>query len=214
MKRGFTLIELLVVIAIIAILAAILFPVFAKARENARKANCLSNVKQLTLAGLSYAQDYDETWCRCSQWLPGGTAVTYWYDLVTPYIKNTKVWVCPSATNYACGYGWNGRLTGYHYNEINLTLAAIPRPAETLFLADSVRHTASETVDSMGRTIYKVAFSTFCSPTGGIAARHMDGANYAFMDGHAKWLKPESTLPYQDQGSMWGYNNGGTNYTQ
>jgi len=74
MKRhGFTLIELLVVIAIIAILAAILFPVFAKAREKARQSSCLSNLKQLGLACLSYAQDYDERWA------------TYYHFAVTGY---------------------------------------------------------------------------------------------------------------------------------
>ncbi|MGQ9733315.1 MAG: prepilin-type N-terminal cleavage/methylation domain-containing protein [Candidatus Zipacnadales bacterium] len=91
MRRGFTLIELLVVIAIIAILAAILFPVFAKAREKARQTSCLSNIKQISLAMLAYAQDYDErfSWCcvptarsvsqnldQCPWWRPGNYAST------------------------------------------------------------------------------------------------------------------------------------------
>ena len=95
-KRGFTLIELLVVIAIIAILAAILFPVFAQAREKARQASCLSNTKQLALAVLQYEQDYDET-------LPMGgwrTGTTYgkWYKDMYAYFKSTGVLVCPSQT--------------------------------------------------------------------------------------------------------------------
>jgi prepilin-type N-terminal cleavage/methylation domain-containing protein len=91
MRKGFTLIELLVVIAIIAILAAILFPVFAKAREKARQASCASNLKQIALAILWYAQDYDER----TQGYQGG--VGSWHLLIEPYVKNTQVFACPSA---------------------------------------------------------------------------------------------------------------------
>src|SRR3989440_9391240 len=83
---GFTLIELLVVIAIIAILAAILFPVFAQAREAARKATCLSNEKQLSLGWLMYAQDYDETFPMSAQLDPRGGQI-FWMSMIDPYVK-------------------------------------------------------------------------------------------------------------------------------
>jgi len=98
-RRGFTLIELLVVIAIIAILAAILFPVFAQAREKARQASCLSNNKQLALAVLMYSQDYDETF-PISRWWPEYDPVAPgkqgWAVAVQPYVKNLGVFKCPS----------------------------------------------------------------------------------------------------------------------
>ncbi|MBI5833839.1 MAG: prepilin-type N-terminal cleavage/methylation domain-containing protein, partial [Armatimonadetes bacterium] len=93
-RRGFTLIELLVVIAIIAILAAILFPVFAKAREKARTSSCASNEKQQMTAFLQYMQDYDEM-----QFAIRNAANQYsvWTDCIQPYLKSTQVFVCPSA---------------------------------------------------------------------------------------------------------------------
>lgn len=99
-RKGFTLIELLVVIAIIAILAAILFPVFAKAREKARQSTCQSNLKQFATAMLMYAQDYDERYCL-PQYLPqqpgGGRPPEYYFGTVLfPYVKNTKIFMCPS----------------------------------------------------------------------------------------------------------------------
>ncbi len=93
-KRGFTLIELLVVIAIIAILAAILFPVFAKAREKARQTSCLSNLRQISLAVESYVVDYDECY-PMSIYLSGTTVWTY-FDPIMPYMKNTQLLQCPS----------------------------------------------------------------------------------------------------------------------
>jgi prepilin-type N-terminal cleavage/methylation domain-containing protein/prepilin-type processing-associated H-X9-DG protein len=122
---GFTLIELLVVIAIIAILAAILFPVFAKAREKGRMASCQSNLKQMGIALLSYAQDFDESLPSCAygngqstpwnEWpnlLPGANG---WEALleepIQPYIKNTQVLICPSQTGGLWG------LSGYGYSE-------------------------------------------------------------------------------------------------
>jgi prepilin-type N-terminal cleavage/methylation domain-containing protein len=117
-NRGFTLIELLVVIAIIAILAAILFPVFARAREAARKATCLSNLKQICLAALMYAQDYDEVLpaASCTGWMSsahpidpanryvqdpmdGLGSADFWQiaDLLRPYIKSLDIFNCPTA---------------------------------------------------------------------------------------------------------------------
>lgn len=96
-RRGFTLIELLVVIAIIAILAAILFPVFARAREQARKTACLSNAKQMGLAHLMYAQDYDEVLCLPSVGACDTPNAYGWADLAFVYIKNEGIFNCPTA---------------------------------------------------------------------------------------------------------------------
>src|SRR5579862_2560238 len=109
-RRGFTLIELLVVIAIIAILAAILFPVFAQAREKARAISCLSNVKQIDLGWQMYMQDYDEEWIFRPGHTPSASGFCDWkyicgynvpsqdwQDLIQPYIKNYAIFDCPSA---------------------------------------------------------------------------------------------------------------------
>jgi prepilin-type N-terminal cleavage/methylation domain-containing protein/prepilin-type processing-associated H-X9-DG protein len=93
-KRGFTLIELLVVIAIIALLAAILFPVFARARENARKSSCSNNLKQIGVGMLQYQQDYDETTVPGIIDVPGG--LVGWIQIIQPYVKSTQSFQCPS----------------------------------------------------------------------------------------------------------------------
>ncbi len=204
MRRGFTLIELLVVIAIIAILAAILFPVFAKAREKARQSACLSNVKQITLAMLMYAQDYDEIVPRCSQWVPGWPGYVYkWPQLIYPYTSNVQIMSCPSSgtANY-------------------VNLGKMKRPDHLIYVADTLRHRSTDTFGPVGGgTFYKPAFNNYCNnvdQTNGIywsgiaAERHNGGCNYGFFDGHAKWLRFEQTLPMQDVGSMYGYTNDGT----
>lgn len=159
-SKAFTLIELLVVIAIIAILAAILFPVFAQAREKARQTSCLSNTKQTSLAVLMYAQDYDEAWPYAQ---PGGWQWTQsWLVSVQPYIKNFQIYSCPSDSNprpdwsgprfsfpgngSVCwdwrGGGWrviglfNARQSWWlNYTE-TMFLAGVGRPSETILLGE------------------------------------------------------------------------------
>jgi prepilin-type N-terminal cleavage/methylation domain-containing protein/prepilin-type processing-associated H-X9-DG protein len=152
-RHGFTLIELLVVIAIIAILAAILFPVFAKAREKARQSSCLSNVKQMILGVMAYAQDYDERYpggLVGSDTTQGPVTRSPWFttakntsDVIFPYVKNTQLFTCPSSPNsastYSCNYGFNSivcpNLTAA--GTAAVSLGEITRPAEVFCVLDA-----------------------------------------------------------------------------
>jgi prepilin-type N-terminal cleavage/methylation domain-containing protein len=152
-QSAFTLIELLVVIAIIAILAAILFPVFAQARERARQAACLSNAKQLATATYMYAQDYDENVLPASIRPPDGGTPTIWSEIVQPYIKNQGVFLCPSGANGVYPANWGTRSAGtLGYNETSaidlrpvpleglpnsLALAAMDEPSRGVLMADT-----------------------------------------------------------------------------
>lgn len=149
---AFTLIELLVVVAIIAILAAILFPVFARARENARRASCQSNLKQVGLAMVQYAQDYDERMPSLRLNGPANGQRNLWFYLIYPYTKSTQVLICPSDTNNnvftdtywlpagttatRISYGYNYRLGNMNYDTIGVPLAAIQFPSKTVMVTD------------------------------------------------------------------------------
>ena len=218
--RAFTLIELLVVIAIIAILAAILFPVFAQAREKARAISCLSNLKQGSLAYQMYTQDYDETTpLQVSPVTARDTnnyfAVSggYWYMLLQPYVKNWQLMVCPdrsgSTSSKSNPAGLNtgattGRIMGYGYNDgwvsdsgygLTLQMPDGTRPGRNIASittpADCVAF--GDTYDTPG---YSIAMDNILSggdgPRSTGSIRHMTNLNYAFVDGHAKIIKMQA----------------------
>jgi prepilin-type N-terminal cleavage/methylation domain-containing protein len=165
-RKGFTLIELLVVIAIIAILAAILFPVFARARENARRASCQSNLKQIGLGILQYAQDYDEKFpspavcgpitletgqnsgnSACATPAPGNY-YHLWMHIIHPYVKSVQVFNCPSQSDTAYVGTYTGNYTGnvdYGYNQYiaGRSLAGVPQVAITPLVVDSTYYLSS-----------------------------------------------------------------------
>ena len=212
-RTGFTLIELLVVIAIIAILAAILFPVFAQAREKARGASCLSNTKQQGLAFAMYVQDYDETTVLAyfGDWSPccadrGGHYP--WPKQLVPYVKNKQVYTCPSlpSANWDalhCAYDPAGQcrdaydfpsVIGYGLNPFvsGISLAKINAPANTLAIVETRYYPP-------GNPSYNANWGWYgAEPPEGdppawpwsvwlTALRHMNGNNCAFMDGHSKY---------------------------
>jgi prepilin-type N-terminal cleavage/methylation domain-containing protein/prepilin-type processing-associated H-X9-DG protein len=182
MRRGFTLIELLVVIAIIAILAAILFPVFARAREKARQASCQSNLKQWMLGALMYAQDYDERFPKHGSNC-GGTTTTdpCQWNKMQPYVKNTQMWYCPSASTVR--YGWN---IGLPENGIGQALGSFTQPSVTVLLADTL-YAGPFLNWQNGNNPPNCPAGAGITNKGCIAARHNDGANFGFVDGHVKW---------------------------
>ena len=218
MRRGFTLIELLVVIAIIAILAAILFPVFARAREKARQASCQSNLKQISLAAIMYGSDYDEKplpmWCYGigDNWGEGGPVSPrgrlWWLWLSQPYMKNRQLLECPS-TPFDPGYyprnagqqhpteaGCHRGRTGVGYNWHDYTGNRGDQGAWLWIKDSSIEHppqliTFLDSDCVVGGPRFVADIPAYQADTSWPAGRlrHNEMANYAFYDGHVKTMK-------------------------
>lgn len=281
-SKGFTLIELLVVIAIIAILAAILFPVFARARENARRSSCMSNLKQQGLGVMQYTQDYDEKYPAAYYYKDNNNSTggyMHWSGMIRPYVKSDQLFVCPSdasggllPTNPAdpsyspAANGLDGQVPRLSYtaNSVvfprkrrtadggnTVSMAAIDESAKLIMLAElsssasCVQGTSAASSDALKS--HRSANALMTSASGGQfsgeigasdalptslyaltyalakpqldscattpnnsnfhityvgAERHLEGANYAFADGHAKWYRLSQTL--DPNSFLWG----------
>jgi prepilin-type N-terminal cleavage/methylation domain-containing protein/prepilin-type processing-associated H-X9-DG protein len=207
-NQAFTLIELLVVIAIIAILASILFPVFGRARENARRSSCQSNLKQIGLGLIQYTQDYDERLPRNDS----ARDVSTWIDNLQPYIKSDQLFICPSdsAPYQMSATAGSQRKSSYGINQVYST-----DQNENLFEANdtnafpaslaSIDDTSGTIAVGDSKDLYQVysggaatvPMSLSANPptfgqggtNGQFIGRHLEGGNFLFLDGHVKWQR-------------------------
>ncbi len=207
MREGFTLIELLVVIAIVSILAAILFPVFARARENARRASCMSNLKQIGLGFMMYVQDYDETYpCQTSTNpdryaeainAPATALNQNWINSIYGYVKSWQLFKCPSSTNFQrtppltdgnptaisnSSYMASGVLINSYGK--SRKLSGIPNATDIVLVMENSMSYSYALV----RPIQTTATSGYIQWNyPGINSMHFSGGNLIFADGHVKW---------------------------
>ena len=235
---GFTLIELLVVIAIIAILAAILFPVFARARENARRASCQSNMKQIGLGFLQYTQDYDEAFPLFGARVNASNVAVDWSLDLQPYLKSMQILVCPSDTGSVVfqnlpGFGTNVRRSYAYANylrgfsdpfcreapdNVSKSQASVPNVSQTLLLAErrgagNGSNPAEWNYDNQINATDAVSSAggqqLWRSPAGTDAV-HLGTTNYLFVDGHVKAGRGKTAQMPTLTGHPYGNNNQGT----
>ena len=254
-RQAFPLIELLVVIAIIALLAAILFPVFGRARENARRSSCLSNTKQIGLGITQYCQDNDERFPFNEAYSASPPTTGRWELKVMPYIKATQIFVCPSNTDFVIPSPWSGSGASYAINPNLSGWVTDPTPGQPLSRVPDASGTALvlETADLTDATdslidspdnLDATTWVKYIAKTNGRGgnsdwqwtppskftsgssnynghdpshnnmrrpiARHFDGLNVVYCDGHAKWSRIEKFLgplpagwPYGDANNSW-----------
>ncbi len=224
MKRNaFTLIELLVVIAIIAILAAILFPVFAEAREKARATSCLSNTKQLGLALRMYVDDYDERYPFAANLSDGFADVDKWYGqlVLQPYIKNAGILFCPSMSKFTqyntlCTYSYNIHLGYFWYPQGGpYTFYQGASDSDVLYPAQTTAFSCAKPSWYYYNALYGGIYGEFYAFINGTSemydiARflianpsewdsvfiHNEGINLTYCDGHAKWNNGKYLVTY------------------
>ena len=214
-SQAFTLIELLVVIATIAILAAILFPVFAQARDKARSIACLSNMKQVGTAMQMYVQDYDERLFFRSTTNVDLTRIhaattgnpLKWWNMLMPYVKNNQLYKCPSDAPKLVADS-NGNLViprsyAAAASAESLALAQIDKPVDTIVITEAWSRDGAGSL--INTETWLEAFDGDMAPDplrpGSMlkyANRHQSGMNCTFFDGHAKWLKPDAIWPSRD----------------
>jgi len=225
-RKAFTLIELLVVIAIIAILAAILFPVFSQAREKARQSSCLSNLRQVGLAMRQYAQDYDEKtppvrvplpsrtivgarWsCYDPNWLGGMPAVFHPYDGYQPYMRNSQLLVCPSNPERSYGSRWAlqneyyppGDQRGAATYAVNFAVHVSPDGSWNGRSEATITRPVSTV--AMFETLWTCPDLGWWSIHGADLWIHQRAMNHLYADGHAKWVKIWQTLRAKDTGNL------------